>query len=774
MAHTGEHASDSLLHGLAWTASGKAAGALLHIAVVAVLARLLAPADFGLIAAALIVISFFSLLARLGLGQALVQRPEIDDVHISTTYVTSLVLGLLLAGIVWLGAPVFAAFLRMQDADRVLRALAWLFPLTALSTVGEALLQRQARFGLLAKLEVASYAVGFGVFGILAALAGLGVWALVLAHYAHAVLTLALVMLYSPPLRITMPDIASLRSLLGYGGGVTLGRFFNHVALQIDNLIVGRWLGAAALGMYGRAYQLMSMPATVVGQALDRVLFPAMSRLQIDTHRLSHLFLRGVAAIALLTLPGSALAIVLAPELIAILLGPQWDAAIAPFQVLALGLFFRTSYRVSDSLAYATGAVYRRAWRQALYALCVCAGALTGQRFGLTGVATGVLAALAVNYALMAQLSLSQLGIGWGRFAAAQLTAVRLGIITAAAAWTSATLLRIAGLPAVLLVCAVTAIVTTALVLLVRLRPRLIGSDAQWLATLIASRASRYPARRARRRPQDHPPGRGPVILEFVGLPGAGKTVLSTMLIRELTMRGHRCSGRIGIGGDSRFARAAAAARILAVNLPLLARVVRFAASLKPRYRGRLQLALKTAAWPRRRDMARARALDVMVLDEGVVQNVWGIGLGASADRRPKADSMLRALLADRKAVFAFVLVDTDVDTALARIRRRRDPDARVDRAPPREQERLLAVHGAQLRQLLSVAIRLTGAPVLRIDAAGPPGAPLPALVTFVEGLLGDESRPVPPPASALEVSCLPNMSAIDRVARHPPPAWQK
>jgi O-antigen/teichoic acid export membrane protein len=495
------------VHGLVWTISGKGAGAILQVVVLAALARLLDPADFGVVTAALIVILFFSMVARLGLGHALVQRHEIDHGHISTAYWTALLLGVALSGTVWVSAPLFAGLLRIDGAETTLRALAGLFPLRALISIADSLLQRRARFRLMAKIDVASYAFGFGVCGVGAAWAGAGVWALVAAHYAAALTALGLLAVFHARFRLVAPDRGILRDLLAYGGGVTIGKFINHIALEVDNIVVARLSGAAMLGLYGRAYQLMAMPGNLLGEALDRVLFPTMSRVQGEPERLRRIFLRGLSAVTLLALPGSMLAMVLAPELIDLVLGPRWGAVTGPFQVLALGFFFRTGYRISDSLAYATGAVYRRAWRQAVYAVCVAAGAWIGHGWGLTGVAAGVLAALGVNYLLMAQLSLSILGIGWSRLARAQLPGLLLGTVAGLAAWGSASGLRAVDFPLIPTIIVVTGAGADPALLFFCLFPdTLLGGDAQWARDLAHEKIAGIRARRRAAAPVWRPP----------------------------------------------------------------------------------------------------------------------------------------------------------------------------------------------------------------------------------------------------------------------------
>jgi len=127
--------------------------------------------------------------------------------------------------------------------------------------------------------------------------------------------------------------------------------------------------------------------------------------------------------------------------------GSRWAGLVAPFQVLALGMMFRTCYRMSDSLSRATGKVYRRAWRQALFGVLVFLGALAGQTRGLVGVAGGVLVAFFVNYLSMAQLSLAITGVSWGRFVQVQLPAVRLSLVLGSVTMATMLGMRRAGLP---------------------------------------------------------------------------------------------------------------------------------------------------------------------------------------------------------------------------------------------------------------------------------------------------------------------------------------
>jgi PST family polysaccharide transporter len=180
----------------------------------------------------------------------------------------------------------------------------------------------------------------------------------------------------------------------------------NYAAQNVDNLVVGRWLGAEALGIYSRAYFFLMQPANLFGAVADQVLFPAMAKVQNETSRLAGAYRTVIGIIALATVPTSVIFVVFGREIVVILLGPNWEAVALPFQFLAVSLFFRTSYKIAGTLARARGFVVSAAWRQWLYAGLVAAGALVGQHWGIPGVAAGTAAAVFLQYVIMTGFAL--------------------------------------------------------------------------------------------------------------------------------------------------------------------------------------------------------------------------------------------------------------------------------------------------------------------------------------------------------------------------------
>jgi PST family polysaccharide transporter len=466
--------------GLLWLGLSTGAQALVQAAALIILARLLEPRDFGVIGAAMVVVGFSTIFSQLGVGPAIVQRPVLEPRHLRVGFTLSTALGAAVAALVWTTAPRIADFFAMAQLEPVLRAVAFVFLCQGVATVSEALAQRALRFRWLALIELVAFGAGFLVVGTTLAVLGFGVWAMVGAHLTQNLLRAAALLVGQPHPRRPLLERRAARELLYFGGGFTLARVGNYLAGQGDNLVVGRWLGAQALGFYAQAYQLMVTPANLLGQVLDRVLFPSMALVQAEPARLLRAYRAGVTVVALLVLPGSLVVALLGPEIVLVLLGPKWAPAVVPFQLLALGLLFRTSYKLSDSVARATGAVYARAGRQGVYALAVLGGAWLGQRAGgLAGVALGVLAAITLNFVLMAALSLRLTGMRWRAFLAAHLPALALTLAVVPPAWLLVGWLRASHAPAALVLLAAMLFLVAATALLWSLLPRLfLGRDA--------------------------------------------------------------------------------------------------------------------------------------------------------------------------------------------------------------------------------------------------------------------------------------------------------
>lgn len=469
------------LGGMLWTFSGTGVQAAVQLGTTMVLARLLTPSDFGLMGAAAVVIALSQIVSQVGVGPAIVQRRELQPTHIRVAATLSFSLGLMLGAIVWLGAPTIAGFYRMPDLEPVLRGVAFLFPLDGLNTVSRSLLTRELRFRVYVACEVGSYLLGYAPVGVLLAWSGSGVWALVMANISQvAIRTLTMYLAARHPLRPSFDRRAS-RELLSFGLGHSMAQIGSVLSQQGDNLVVGRWLGSAALGVYGRAYSLMVMPATIFGRIVNRVLFPLMSQVQDERHRLANGYERSLAIVALVSLPISAFLWVMAPEFIRVLLGPSWDAVVLPFRMFTISLLFRMSSKISDACTKAAGEVYHRARIQWVFAGLVVGGAIVAQRWGVGAVAVAVSIAMGINWLSMARLGRRVTGLSWSRFIGAHLPAATLAVLIglfAALAAHGVRAAHLASLPSLIVAAGAAAAATIAAILL---RPEpFLGQHGLW------------------------------------------------------------------------------------------------------------------------------------------------------------------------------------------------------------------------------------------------------------------------------------------------------
>jgi O-antigen/teichoic acid export membrane protein len=484
------------LGGMFWTFSGTGLQAVVQLLAIMALGRLLTPADFGLMGAAQVVVAISQIVAQLGVGPAIVQRRELEPTHIRVAVTLSGALGLLLGAIVWLGAPQIAAFYRMPELEPVLRGVAVLFPLVGLNTVAQSLLTRHLQFRLFVALDVGSYIIGYAALGVLLAWRGFGVWALVLGNISQVTLRLiAMYVVTRHPVKPTLNWRAGA-DLLHFGLGHSLGQIGMVVSEQGDNLVVGRWLGAVALGVYGRAYNLMVMPANAFGRIVNRVLFPVMAQVQDERRRLGGAYERSLAIVGLVSLPLAAFLWVVAPEFIPVLLGPQWTGVVLPFRMFSISLLFRMSSKISDACTKAAGAVYARAVMQAGFAVMVVVGALIGQHWGVGGVAVAVSIAMAINWLGMAELSRRVTDLSWPRFARAHVPGASVAVLVGVPAMIVAEVMRTYHVGKLATLMAAGAIAAAVAILALRLRPDFfLGPHGTWASERAGELLQRMKAR---------------------------------------------------------------------------------------------------------------------------------------------------------------------------------------------------------------------------------------------------------------------------------------
>ena len=301
---------------------------------VMILARLLAPRDFGLVGMVTAFSGILSMFKDFGLSSATVQRATVTEEQQSTLFWINMLAGGLLGLLMLAAAPAIASFYREPRLVGVTAVLAVGFVLNAASIQHVVLLQRQLRFTALAVIGLTSQVLGTTI-AILGAKAGYAYWALVamtVTGTASATIGFWLITRWVPgrPSRG-----CGMRSLMRFGGTVTLNGLVIYTATNCEKVLLGRFWGANAIGLYGRAYQLINIPTDNLNGVAGEIAFAALSRLQDQPARLRSYFLKGYSLIIALTLPITMTCALFAEDVISVLLGPKWKGVAPLLRLLA-------------------------------------------------------------------------------------------------------------------------------------------------------------------------------------------------------------------------------------------------------------------------------------------------------------------------------------------------------------------------------------------------------------------------------------------------------
>jgi O-antigen/teichoic acid export membrane protein len=324
-----------LVKGFAWGMGGTAVMQASQIIFGLVLVRLLTPRDYGLASMALVFSTLVLTVSDLSMSNALVQRPHITEADRSTVFWSSLALGSFLALVgVALSGPL-AEFYHQPAVQPLFAVVSISFVLVPLQTTQHALLLRDMQFRLMS-IRCAVGAVIGGLTGITAALLGAGAWALVVQQIAIALAGTILLWTCTSWRPHFVFSWRSLRDLSGYGLNLVGWQVLSFGRNNADNILIGRFLGSAALGQYGLAFNLMFLPISRLIIPVQDTLFPAFSRWQEDLDRIGRAWLRALQLVTAVLAPALLGIAAVAPDAVDVFFGPKWHAAVPIIQLLAL------------------------------------------------------------------------------------------------------------------------------------------------------------------------------------------------------------------------------------------------------------------------------------------------------------------------------------------------------------------------------------------------------------------------------------------------------
>jgi PST family polysaccharide transporter len=362
------------------------ANLLLRLGSLAILTRLLDPKDFGLIGMVTALTGVLNLFRDFGLSAASVQRASVTEEQKSALFWINVLVGGLLATITLGLSPVVARFYHEPRLYWVTNIMATAFLLNAAGIQHSALLQRQLRFTTLSIIDTSSWMVSTLV-AIGAARAGYGYWALVAMSVSFPLISTGAAWSVSGWLPGRPRWGAGVGSLVRFGGTLTMNGLIVYLGSNFEKVLLGRYWGADAIGIYGRSYQLIRIPTDTLNGAIGEVAFSALSRLQHEPERLRRYFLKGYSLVLALTLPATFACCVLATDLIGFLLGPKWKEAATIFRLLTPTILVFAIANPVSWLLGAIGMVGRGVKMSLVIAPLMMASYFVGLPYGPKGVA---------------------------------------------------------------------------------------------------------------------------------------------------------------------------------------------------------------------------------------------------------------------------------------------------------------------------------------------------------------------------------------------------
>jgi PST family polysaccharide transporter len=383
-----------VLHGAFWMLNSNVFGRALNLARGVILARLLVPDDFGLFGLATVVIGFTAMFSDVGAGAFLVYSQEGIEEHVDTAFWANLGIATVLASGILGAAPFVARFYHRPDLVPILAVLAFSLWVQTAATVHRNLLRRELRFRSLAVIDGL---ISLAAFVIAVALAwrGYGVWSFVLsALLSNGISAFFLFYAYAwvPRWRFSK---GSFRALAPFSGWYVAQALAWYLVLNVDNLMVGKFLGIDALGIYGLAYNYALLPISFIGISFGNVVLAELPRLYSDPPRFWSAYFMSSKLMAGLVCPIAAALVISAPDVFPILFGPKWTSAILPFQILAVYGAIRGLWMDPFS---SLGKFQPGFWTALSALLLSGVGIYLALPYGKTGVALAVLVAVGATH----------------------------------------------------------------------------------------------------------------------------------------------------------------------------------------------------------------------------------------------------------------------------------------------------------------------------------------------------------------------------------------
>lgn len=386
--------------GVAWTSLNRVLNMGLGFVIGVILARLLSPDDYGLLA----MIAVFNAIAFAfldsGFGSALVRKPDLTEDDNTTAFFFNVVAGTVMFGVIWVIAPWVSTFYDKPILTPLLRAEGSLLIVSAFKIVQNTQLTRALNFKAMMIIRVVASVLG-GVMGIISAYSGFGVWALVVMHIADSLISLVLLWVISPWRPRGKWNKRSFNYLWGYGSKLLVSGLLDTIYGNIYPIIIGKFYSAADLGQYSRAQGYAGMPSTSLTGVIQQVTFPVLSQIQDDDQRLGNNYRRMLRFTVFIVFPIMIGMVFLAHPLVISLVTDKWAQCVPYLQIICFSSMWYPVHAINLNLLQVKGRsdlflrleIIKKALITVVVFVCV--------PFGIVGICYGAvftsLACLAIN-----------------------------------------------------------------------------------------------------------------------------------------------------------------------------------------------------------------------------------------------------------------------------------------------------------------------------------------------------------------------------------------
>jgi len=349
-----ENLKDSVIRGVTWTGISRFLTQTIQLFTTIILARLLFPKDFGVVGIAGMFIQLESTLNRMGLPSAIIHKENLDDEHLSSVFWANIVASLVLCSVTILMSGLIASFFRDNLVKFVLIALSFMFIGGSFQGVQNALFAKKLEFKKLAFVSI-SEILSNGIVSVLLAILQFGVWSLVWGRLCGVITGAIVTWIMSswrPKFVFVLPKF---KELFNFGINVMGVNMLDCAYVNVDRLIVGRFLGVAPLGVYTMAYNFVTLPQRKFSSIITEVAFPAFSKIQKDNDKIARNYLKMLHYISVVSFPLLSGLLIVAPEFVKSLLGEKWLGIIMPLQIMCIAGIVKSIGATAGSLFYSKG-----------------------------------------------------------------------------------------------------------------------------------------------------------------------------------------------------------------------------------------------------------------------------------------------------------------------------------------------------------------------------------------------------------------------------------